>query len=228
MFDTGAEQNLIRRSALPEGWRDLIATNKDLRTLCDASDHVLYTTSEILLRVRFINSFYRVTFIVLEKLSYPFFLRTKFLNRHIDAYRCRKGTVQFTGDTLSIFGNQALGELWRDRNRHVSEFQDFATLEDGKRVKTGYDNWLNSVLLAMSCTLPPNSQNQVLVTSHNKGLIVIEPKGSISTKLGIRVMNNFHEVIKNRPLTVPFSNFCGHAMATPSPGFLPSTTIESP
>ena len=93
VLDTGTGQNVILRSSLPEGWKDFITTNKDLPTLCDASGHVLDTASEVLLRVWFGNALYRGTFIVMEKLSCPVFLGTKFLNRHVDAINFRKGTV---------------------------------------------------------------------------------------------------------------------------------------
>ena len=207
--------NVIRQSALPEAWNEFITTNKDLPTLCEASGHVLDTASEMLLRVRFGNALYRVTFIVVDKLSCPVLLGTKFFNRHVDAINCRKGTVQFTGDTIPILGHHAPGELWQDPDRNVSECQDFATLEDGTRVKTGCDHGLTFIRLSMSFTLQPNSQTQMLVTSRMKGLVVTEQKGSISTKLGIRFMNSVHEVMENRPFMILLSNFSLHALTLP-------------
>ena len=66
---------------MPEGWKQFITTNKDLPTLCDASGNVLGSACEVLLRVRFGNALYRVTFIVVDNLSCPVLVGTKFLNR---------------------------------------------------------------------------------------------------------------------------------------------------
>ena len=122
VLNTGAGHNVIRRSSLPEGWKQFITTNKDLPTLCDASGNVLASASEVLLRFRFVNAFYRVTFIVVDNLSCPVLVGTKFLNRHVDAIRCRKGIVEFTGDTIPILGNHCPGELWRNPDKNVVEY----------------------------------------------------------------------------------------------------------
>ena len=123
---------MILRSALPEGWKNFIAKKNNLPKLCDASGHVLDIASRVLWRVRFGNALYRLTFIVVEKLSLPVLPGTKFLNRHVDAINCRKSMVQFTGGTLPIVGHHAPGDLWRDPDRQVSEFQDFRPWKTGR------------------------------------------------------------------------------------------------
>ena len=135
-LDTGAGHNVIRRSALPTGWQKYVTTNKDMLTLCDASGHVLRTACEVLLCVRFGKTLYRVTFVVVDKLSCPVLLGTRFLNRHVDAIHCRKGIVQFTADVLPILGRHAPGQHWQDPDRQVIEYKEYVTLEDGTTVRT--------------------------------------------------------------------------------------------
>ena len=227
VLDTGAGHNVIRRSSLPKGWQDYVTTNKDLPTLCDASGHVLSTTSEVLLRVRFGNALYRVTFVVVDKLSCPVLLGTRFLNRHCDAIHCRKGTVAFTGDVLPILGRHAPGQPWQDPDRNVIEYHEYVTLQDGTTVRTGKDNGLTSIKLASQCVLPPTSQTQVLVTTRMRGLIVTEPKGSLSAKFHVRAMNSVHEVQENKPFTILLSNFSKRARRFPK-GMIVAFATRSP
>ena len=206
VLDTGAGHNVIRRDMLPEGWKKFITANKDLPTLCDATGHVLDTPYEVLLRVRFGNALYRVAFIVAEKLSCPVLLGTRFLNAHVDAINCRKGTVAFTGDTLPILGHHAPGERWFDPDKRIVEFQEYTTMEDGTKVKIGREKTMTHIRLANACDLKPHSQTTVLVTTRMKGLIVTEPKASLAHKFGVRIMNSVHEVTESRPFTVILSN----------------------
>ena len=179
---------------MPESRKQFITTNNDLPTRCDASGSVLGSACNVLLRVRFGKVLYRVTFIVLENMSCPVLVGTKLLNRHVDSIRCRKGIVELTCDNIPILGHHCSGALWRNPDKNFLEYHEYATLEDGSKVRTGVDNGLTSIRLASSCVLQPNSQTQFLVTSRMKGIIVTETNGSLSFKYGIRAMNIFHEV----------------------------------
>ena len=74
---------------------------------------------------------------------------------------------------------------------------------------------MTSIRVLISFTLQPHSQTQVLVFLRMKVLIVTEPKGSISTKLGVRVMNSVDEVMEIRPFTILLSNFSRQARRRP-------------
>ena len=104
VLDTSAGYNNIRRNALPPGWEQYVTTSKDLPILGDAGGHALNIQHEVVLRVRFGNSMYRVSFLVAEKLSVPIILGTQFTNRHVDAIRCILGRVDFAHDSIPILG----------------------------------------------------------------------------------------------------------------------------
>ena len=91
-------------------------------------------------------------------------------------------------------------------DKNVVENQEYATLENGPKVRTDVDNGLTSIRLASSCFLQPNSKTQVLVSSRMMGLIVTEPKGPLFVKYGFRAMNSDHEVRENKAFTILLSN----------------------
>ena len=88
IVDTGSGFNVIRRSALPDGWKKFITASNDLPTLGDANGNALVVQHQVLLRVRLGNALYRVLFYVVDHLACPVLLGTQFANRHIEAIRC--------------------------------------------------------------------------------------------------------------------------------------------
>ena len=104
VIDTGSGYNVIRRSALPEGWKKCITISQGLPSLGDANGNALDISHQVLLRVRFGNALYRVLFYVVDHLACHILLGTQFANRHIEAIWCIGGDVQFTQDTLPIIG----------------------------------------------------------------------------------------------------------------------------
>ena len=76
------------------------------------------------MRVRFGNVLYRGTFIDSDSLFCPVLVGTKFLNRDVDAIRCHKGIVEFTGDNIPILGHHGSGEFWRNPDKNFVEYHE--------------------------------------------------------------------------------------------------------
>ena len=113
VVDTGSGYNVIRRSALPEGWQKCVTTSEGLPSLGDANGNALDIRHEVLLRVRVGNALCRVLFYVVDHLACPVILGTQFANRHVEAIWCIRGEVQFTRDTLPILGRGNRTKPWR-------------------------------------------------------------------------------------------------------------------
>ena len=56
VIDTGSGYNVIRRIALPEGWKKCITTSQGIPSLGDANGNALDIRQQVLLRVRFGNA----------------------------------------------------------------------------------------------------------------------------------------------------------------------------
>ena len=107
------------------------------------------------------------------------------------------------------------------------EYHEYATWEDGAKVRTGREEKLTSISLANSCVLKPHSQTHVLVTTRLKGPIITEPKSALATKFGVRAMKNVNEVLEDRPFTILMSNFSGKARRFPK-GMIVAYASRSP
>ena len=64
-----------------------------LPTLGDANGRPLSLLGEIVLRIRFGNTTYRVPFIVADNLAAEVIVGTRFMNRYDDAIECHNQTI---------------------------------------------------------------------------------------------------------------------------------------
>ena len=224
VIDTGAGYNVIRKSSLPPGWKGFVTGSTDLPALGDAGGHALNTLHEVLLRVRFGNALYRVSFLVVEKLAVPVVLGTQFTNRHVDAIRCIRGKVEFTRDTLPIIGHGAIDDPWSDsKARYVetgSKHKDEAAEHDESHL-------LTRIRLAKPLLIPAHTQKKALATTLLEGVIVTEPKHSVMQRYGVRVMNSVHEVHADRSFTIVVSNFSSKERLLPK-GMIVAYASRSP
>lgn len=205
VVDTGSGYNVIRRDVLPVGWQKFVTANKDLPRLGDASGNALQVAHEVLLRVRFGNALYRVTFLVVEHLTCPVLVGTQFTNRHVEAIWCMRGKMQFTHDTLPIIGSGSADKPWRQEKATLVER---ATLESGETVATGDESSkLTKIRLTKPVTIPSHTQAKVQASTLLQGLIVTEPKHDVTEKYHVRVMNSVHEVDASLPFHVLVTNF---------------------
>ena len=225
VIDTGAGFNVIRRSSLPSGWERFVTSTKELPALGDAGGHALKITHEVLLRVRFGNALYRVTFLVVDKLAIPVLLGTQFTNRHVDAIRCIRGRIDFTRDSLPIIGRGDRSQPWREDGVRIAERTKLAS---GEEVTVGDESHtLTRIRLCRPCLIPPFTQKKAQVITLLQGLIVTEPKQSVSEKYGVRVMNSVHEVTSDEPFTILLSNFTSKERLLPK-GMVVAYASRSP
>ena len=225
VIDTGAGYNVIRKAALPPGWEECVTSRRSFPPLGDAGGHALKISREVLLRVRFGNALYRVSFLVAETLAVPVVLGTQFMNRHIDAIRCIAGRIDFTGDTLPIIGRGDRDKPWNESNARIVER---VTLANGQKAKLGDESSkLTHIRLARAVHLPPYTQCKAHALTLLEGLIVTEPKHSVVERYGVRVMNSVHEVTSDRPFPILMSNFTSKERVLPK-GMVVAYASRSP
>ena len=94
VFDTGSRMNIVRQDALSDGWQTWLTKDTVLPTLRDANGRPLRLLGEILLRIRFGNTKYRVPVIVSDMLAVEVIIGTRFMNRYVDAIECRNRTIR--------------------------------------------------------------------------------------------------------------------------------------
>jgi len=225
VLDTGAGYNVIRRNALPPGWEQYVTTSKGLPSLGDAGGHTLNIQHEVVLRVRFGNSLYRVAFLVAEKLSVPVILGTQFTNRHVDAIRCMLGRVDLVHDSIPIVGRGDGAKPWQQAGAHIEER---VQMKDGTKVKLGdSSSTLTQIRLVKPLFVPAFTQCKASVSTLMKGVIVTEPKHSVVDRYGVRVMNSVHDVQAGEPFHVLMSNFTSRPRLLPK-GMVVAYASRSP
>ena len=103
VFDTGFGINIVRQDALTDGWQTWLTKDTVLPTLGEANGRPLRLLGEIVLRIRFWNTKYRVPFIFLDKLALEFIVGTRFMNRYVDAIECLNQTIRLKrGGTIPV------------------------------------------------------------------------------------------------------------------------------
>ena len=211
VIDTGSGYNVIRRSALPEGWKKCITTSQGLPSLGDANGNALDIRHQVLLRVRFGNALYRVLFYVVDHLACPILLGTQFANRHIEAIWCIRGEVQFTRDTLPIIGRGWRVQPWRPDGPRPQRVPDGPEGVEGK----DDSDQLTKIRLARPVVLRPFTQHRVRVSTLLQGVIMTEPKHEVMRKYNCRVMNSVHDVSANEVFEVLLTNFSSQPQQLP-------------
>lgn len=107
VFDTGSGMNIDRRDALTDGWEKLLTKDAVLPTLVDANDRPLQLLGEIVLRMCFGNTTYRVPFIVAKKLVVEVIAGTRFMNRYVNAFEFRSQTIRLHhGGTIPMLSRR--------------------------------------------------------------------------------------------------------------------------
>ena len=101
-FDTGCGPNVIRRSALPQGWEDSLLQDQDLPAFGDANGNPLKLMGKIVLRVRLGSATYRVLFVVAEHLAVSMIIGTSFMNRNVKGIMCMDQWIYLTRSKVPI------------------------------------------------------------------------------------------------------------------------------
>ena len=96
VMDTGPGFNVIRSSALPDGWQDKLISDCQMPNLSDSTRKPLSLRGAVQLRVRFKNSIFSVTF----RLAVDFILGTCFKN--VKAIECMAGKIVFQHNNTKV------------------------------------------------------------------------------------------------------------------------------
>ena len=121
VFDTSPGPNLIRRSALFDGWERFLVRNEAVPRLCDANGRPLRHVAVVLIRVCFGNSMLHLPFVVSDSLAVDVIIGTRFMNHHVDAIECRRQCVKLhRGCVLPILARNSDGAFtktnpWKDK-----------------------------------------------------------------------------------------------------------------
>ena len=184
VFDAGSGPNLIRESALFDGWERYLVKNETVPRLGDASGRPLRLRGVMLIRARFGNSLYHLPFVVAESLAVDVIIGTRFMNQHVESIKCRRQCVKLhRGSVPPILARQSDGTF--TRISPVDKRLQGDTEESKTRPRNHEGNTFNrahTVRLTKSVTIPPMSQMAVPVVFTAAGLVYVEPKAAIQQR----------------------------------------------
>ena len=217
VLDTGAGMNVIRRSALPEGWEANRIAATDLPALGDANGKPLRVNGAVRLQVRLGNTFFRTTFVVVEHLAVEVILGTVFMNRNVKAIECMKRRIRLRDDGyVPILSADQLSDPARDAAIRAEGMENPAVEQNEPASNFEVSN---VVRLARGLTLPAMAQLPAKVTTKAAGLVFLDPKRSLAQRHGIRAANGIMECRPDVPFSIALANF------SKTPKYLPKGTI---
>ena len=173
VFDTGAGINVIRRSALPNGWEASRVTNEELPNLGDANGQPFRVGGALKLYVRLRDAMYSTAFVFVEHLAVDVILGTTFMNRNVKSIECMRQQIRFRDDrTFPILSSDNVNTLEKDVDACVKE-------EGAKPEPLGPPNNFhtsNTDRLAKGVTIPAMAQLPVRGTTKVAGVGFLDPK----------------------------------------------------
>ena len=182
VFDTGSGPNLVRKSALFDGWERYLVRPETVPRLGDAND-----------------------FIAVDVI-----IGTRLMNQHVDAIECRIQCVKLhRGCVLPILSRNH-GETFAKTNPVARLRDQSETNELENQPKTPGSNNLkqaHTVRLTKNTTIPPMSQMAVPVLSTAAGLVYLEPKALIQQRHRVRTVNGVADIKTNERFAITISNF---------------------
>jgi RNase H-like domain found in reverse transcriptase/Reverse transcriptase (RNA-dependent DNA polymerase)/Retroviral aspartyl protease len=146
VLDSGASHNIIREDALPHNWEEsgMIDLNGMTRCLQDARGTISQNIATVYLEIKIGNEKRRVRFLVMKELAVPILLGCEFIDDHVTSIRSKDKTIQMNSGSVI--------PLYR---RLISKAP-------------------TPVYLAQPISLPPFSETNVPVTTHNEGTLLIQ------------------------------------------------------
>lgn len=227
VVDTGSGYNVIRKDALLRNWRQRVLVNADLPDLCDANGNPLNIRHEVQLRIRLGDAVYPVRFLIVTKLACSVLLGTQFLDKHVDAIKCRQRVVYLTRSIVPILG------VWDSRTPYQGEYPVPEPVPEEPTTPTKETRAPKKPLVATCIRLcrpvrlPAYAQVKAQVITPGGGLVYIEPVQAVYQRYQVRAINGVHEVHPDIPFELLISNFSNVkrrlpkgmliAYATPSP-----------
>ena len=213
--DTCSGYNLIARRALPAGWKQLYDAASETPRLAGADESPLQLSGTVALTVRLGNNYYRVQFVIAEKLAVDVLLGTAFIDEHVRAIDVQSRNIPLMrGGAIPILNS-------RKKDDHANKTEQ-PRKQMSRRQKRGMKDWepdTHVIRLTRTITVPPMSQYFAHVASDAVGLVHIEPKPTLQFRHGLRVANGVHELQPNAEFRVHVSNF------TDTPRTIPKGTV---
>ena len=209
VLDTGSGMNIVRRDTVTDGWETLLTKEAVLPTLGDANRRPLRFLGEIVLRLRFGNTTYRVPFIVAEKLGVEVIVGTRFMNRYVTAIVCRSQTIGLhVGSAIPILSRHDARRPLERPNDKPNENNDTPNCpRNDKRINDAPFNKTHTIRTARTVTIPPMSQVAIPAVTKASGLVYIKPKLPVQTRYEERTANGIHDVRPDVRFDVVLANF---------------------
>ena len=204
VMDTGAGFNVIRSSALPNGWQDKLIPDFQLLNLSDANRKTLKLQGAIELKVRFKNSIFSVPFIVADRLAVDVILGTCFMNKNVEAIECMAGKIVFQHNKTKVaILDSRTGKLIESK-----PLSKEASSEVPARTDTSNNfQTTHAIRLSRRITILPMSQVAAKASTPAGSLVFIEPKHAIFHKHHVRTANEVADVMPNTPFDIVVANF---------------------
>ena len=209
--------NIVRQDALTDGWQTRVTRDTVLSTLGDANGRPLRLLGEIVLRIRFENTAYRVPFIVADKLAVEVIVGTCFMNRYVDAIECRIQTIRLNrGGTIAIFSRHGARCSHEGSNNIQNDNDDQNdSPRNDDRITDAPFNKPHTIRMARTVMIPPMYQVAIPVVTKASGLVYIEPKLPVQTRYHVRTANGIHEVPPDFKFESVLANFSKNPQQLP-------------
>ena len=203
--ETGSGMKIVKRDACFDGWEKLRDRDATIPQVGDTNGRPLRILGEITLRIRYGNTTYPLPFVVADKLSLNIIIGTRFMNRYVDAIKCRKQMIR-------IFRGAKIPILSRTNQRNANTNYESEQIRNETTERTHRDNDApfyrpHTVRLAKHVTIPPLSQMSIPVVTTAVGLVYLEPKQPVQTRHHVRKSNGVIEVRPGVRFDIVLANF---------------------
>eukprot|EP00171_Calliarthron_tuberculosum_P023515 IDg23515t1 len=199
VLDTGASRNLVRASALPPGWEDLIRLGPtcDIR---DANRRPIRVTGMIPLSVHVGTHLVQEDFLVCEKLAAPYILGTPFMDRNVRSIQPPERRIQLTDFSYEPIVRHKLSR----GSKRIPRRQDVVDPPD---LNIRLPRLSPKVRVTRSITLKPGYQTWVQVSAEVAGVHAVEPRGDLLRNHSVSATNGVVDIEPGLPFWLLVANF---------------------
>ena len=194
-LDTGAGPSLIWKDVCPPLTLANIDTSREVVNLRSASNHSLEVLGVATLTVT-VGAYSAITpVVVVRRLGADFLLGCSYIYYHVSAIMTRRRAVVMLDNTWgTIQRRQALNTIEE-------------SLPEKKVLGSRADSSFNSIRVAITVNLRPNTQSYVEVTSNTQGLRIIEGRADLWEKKKIATLSGMAEVTPDKKFLFQVANF---------------------
>lgn len=183
-FDTCSVYNVTARSAFPPDYRENILPSAPLLRLAGTSKDSLQLSGLVKLSVRLGNKFFRLPFVVAERLVLPLVLGTAFADEHVRFHHIQARKVEFikggSFPPAQTFSHEIPADTRFNENRIF--------LSNAPSVPSGGET-LSPMRPTKLTQVPSMTQMKVVVRRDAIGKLFFDPLPSITAHHGKRILN---------------------------------------